>query len=133
MDTISTLYVLLGVLIIATRGPMIFVPQATLRVLRRLVATDARVRVIGLLVVPLAAAAIQVPPGRPGAEVLRVLGWIWAGAALWIVLAPGSYRWVTLGVVDFFDSSPGTSDMRMIGVLAVALGAGLIYFGIYLL
>ena len=49
MDTLSILCVLVGALFIATRGPLIIAPRATLRFTERLISTNARIRGMGLV------------------------------------------------------------------------------------
>lgn len=132
MDPFSGLCVLIGTLIIASRGPMIFAPTATLRFFRRLLSTDARIRGTGVALAPLAAATIALPHGEGEvAGILRVLGWLWAGASLWLLVAPSSYRSFVGNVLGYFESSVDDVVIRMLGVGAVAIGAALIYFGIY--
>ncbi len=132
MDPLSILCVLIGALIIAGRGPMIFAPAATLRFTKTLLSTDARIRGIALVLAPLAVALIALPLGEGEvAGILRFFGWLWAAAALWLLAAPGSYRRFASGVVSYFESSVDEAVVRMIGVVAVAIGVALIYFGLY--
>ncbi len=134
MDPLSGLCVLIGTLIIAGRGPMIFAPTATLRFFNRLLSTDARIRGSGVVLAPLAVATIALPPGEGEvAGILRVLGWLWAAASLWLLVAPSSYRRFAGGVLGYFESSVDEAVIRMLGVVAVAIGVALIYFGVYVL
>ncbi len=132
MDPLSIVCVVIGILIIATRGPLVFAPTATLRVFERLISTDARIRVSGVAVAPFAVALIALPLGEGAAvEVLRALGWLWAGVTLWLLFAPGSYRRVVRGVLNFLGNSVDEATVRIIGLVAVAIGVALIYFGVY--
>jgi hypothetical protein len=131
VDPLSTLCVLIGALIIAGRGPIIFAPAATLRFANTLLSADARIRGIAVVLMPLAVALIALPLGEGGAGILRFSGWLWAAAALWLLAAPGSYRRFAGGVVSYFDSSVDEAVVRMIGVLAGAIGVALIYLGLY--
>jgi uncharacterized protein YjeT (DUF2065 family) len=132
VDPLSTLCVLIGALIIAGRGPMIFAPAATLRFANTLLSTDARIRGIAVVLTPLAVALIALPLGEGEvAGILGLFGWLWAAAALWLLAAPGSYRRIAGGVVSYFESSVDEAVVRMIGVVAVAIGVALIYFGLY--
>jgi uncharacterized protein YjeT (DUF2065 family) len=112
---------------------MIFAPTATLRFFKRLLSTDARVRGIGVVVLaPLAVATIALPLGEGEvAGILRVLGWLWAAASLWLLVAPSSYRKFAGGVLDYFEGSVDQAVIRMLGAVTVAIGVALIYFGIY--
>lgn len=132
MDPLSGLCVLIGTLIIAGRGPMIFAPRATLRFFNGLLSTNARIRGIGVVLAPLAVATIALPLGEGEvAGILRVLGWLWAAASLWLLVAPSSYRKFAGGVLGYFESSVDEEVIRLLGVVAVAIGVALIYFGIY--
>ena len=84
------------------------------------------------MLAPLAVALIALLPGdgQP-AGLLRALGWLWAAATLWLLAAPGSYRRLASGVLHFFESAVDEAVVRIIGVVAVAIGIGLIYFGVY--
>jgi len=132
VDPLSILCVLIGILIIATRGPMLFAPSATLRFFQRLISSDARIRGIGVLIAPLAVALIALPLGEGvAAGILRALGWIWAAATLWLIAAPNSYRRLARGVLTYFESSADEAVVRIIGLVAVAIGGAMVYFGIY--
>ena len=132
MDPLSILCVLIGTLIIAGRGPMIFAPTTTLRFFNRLLSTNARIRGIGVVLALLAAATIALPLGDGEvAGILGVLGRLWVAASLWLLVAPSSYRRFAGGVISYFESSVDEAVVRMIGVVAVAIGVALIYFGLY--
>lgn len=132
MDYLSILCILIGTLIIATRGPLILAPRAMLRVIRGLISTDARLRGIGLVLVVLAAAPLLLPIGEGAvAGGLYALGWLLAVASLWLLTAPGSYRLVAQGVLDYVDSSVDEAIVRILGIFAVAIGVGLVYVGLY--
>ncbi len=132
MDPLSTLCVLIGALIIAGRGPMIFAPAATLRFSITLVSTDARIRGGAVVLTGLAVASIALPLGEGEvAGILRFFGWVWAATALWMLAAPSSFRYLVGGVIGYFENSVDKATVRMIGVVSVALGVALIYFGIY--
>ncbi len=132
MDPLSALCVLIGALIIAGRGPMIFAPVATLRFAKALLSTDARIRGGAVVPTALAVAIIALPLGAGGvAGILRFLGWAWAATALWMLASPDSFRYLVGGVTDYFESSVDEAVLRMIGVVSVALGVALIYFGLY--
>ena len=132
MDPPSILCVLLGLLFIAGHGPMIFAPRAALRFFERLISTDAGVRGIGVVLAPLAVALIVIPLGEGAvARILHALGWLWAAGSLLLLAAPDSYRGIARGVLGYFESSAGEVIVRVISFLAVAIGIGLIYYGVY--
>ncbi len=132
MDPLSTICVLIGAVIIAGRGPLIFAPAATLRFANTLLSTDARVRGSAVVPTALAVAIIALPLGAGEvAGILRFFGWVWAASALWMLSSPDSFRYVAGGVTNYFESSVDEAIIRMIGVAFVALGVALIYFGLY--
>ncbi len=65
------------------------------------------------------------------AGIFRVLGWLWAAVSLWLLAAPDSYRRLAGGTLNYFESSVDEAVVRFIGVVAVAFGLALIYFGLY--
>ena len=131
MDPLSILCVLIGTLIVATRGPLILAPTATLRFFKGLLSTNARIRLIAIVGAPMAVALITLPLGNGVvAGILRVFGWVWATATLWLLTSPDSYRRVSGGLLGFIESSVPEAILRMIGVVAVAIGIALIYFGV---
>lgn len=132
MEPLSMLCVLIGTLIIVVRAPMIFAPRATLRFFERLVSTNTGVRGIALAIAPFAFALVVFARGESvAAQNLQTLGGLFAAAALWLLAAPGSYRRLARGVLDFFESSVDIAIVRIIGLVAVAIGIAVIYFGLY--
>ncbi len=132
MDPPSILCVFLGLLIIAGHGPMIFAPRATLLFFDRLISTDAGIRGIGVVLAPLAVALVVIPLGEGAvAGILHALGWLWAAGTLLLLAAPDLYRRIARGVLGYFESSIGEAIARVLGLVAVAIGISLIYYGLY--
>lgn len=132
MDPVSILCILVGVLVIVGRGPLVFAPQATIRFYERMLSTDARVRAIGVPIGLLAAALLVLPPGEgTAAGLLRLLGWIFAVATVWLLVAPGSYRRLAQGVLEFAAQSVDSAVVRGLGLFGVAIGFALIYAGLF--
>ncbi len=128
MEPSAILFILIGSLLIASRGPLIVAPRATLRFFTRFIATDARVRGIALALAPLAAAMIMVSLGDgPATGILAVLGWLFAGVVAWLLVAPSSYRRIAGGVIAFSENSVDEMIIRLVGLLAVAIGGFVIY------
>ena len=131
-NPVAFLCVVMGMLIVVSRGPMMFAPKASLRFFRQLVSTDVRVRILGLVMAPLSLALGFLPLGEEGAAaLLRSLGWLFILATSWLLIAPGMYRAMVNGFVDFFESSVDSIVVRMIGFFAVLVGGWLIHFGLY--
>ncbi|MEE9280932.1 MAG: DUF2065 family protein [Myxococcota bacterium] len=135
MDALAIPCILIGVLVILARGPLIFAPAATLRVYRKLIASDARLRVVGFVLAALGAAVVRSGWGVEGlaAQALSVLGWLLCFAGLAVLLFPGPWRRVADSVLGIASESVDAAFLRVVGVIAVAAGAGLVYLGLRLL
>ena len=133
MEPLSILCILIGLMIIALRAPMIFAPEATLHFFDRLISTDSRLRGVGLMVAPLGWALIHFAHAGEGwaAGILSALGWVLAVAAISLLATPGAYRRLATGVLAYFESSVDMAVVRIIGVVAVAIGLALIYAGVH--
>ncbi len=135
MDGPAIPCIVVGVLVILARGPLIFAPAATLRVYRTLMATDARVRVIGFVLAALGAVIVRSGWGVGGlaAQALSVLGWLLCFAGLAVLLFAGPWRRVADSVMEIASESVDPAFLRLVGVIAVAVGAALVYLGLRLL
>lgn len=131
MDALSVLCVVAGVLIVASRGPLVFAPEATLRVYERMLATDARVRAVGAFAGALAVATLTTPAAGPLSRFwLGLIGAMLLGVTIWLIAAPAHYRRMAHAVFDFARGSTDGAIVRGVGLLAVAIGACLIYVGL---
>lgn len=121
--------ILIGVLIVAGRGPMIFAPAATLRAYRSLLATDARIRGFGAVALLLGAvlASIALHPDGTLAWIVAGFGWLLVVVSVSLVLVPRFYRELAQSVLDAFDDP---AAVRVVGTIAVALGLLLIAAGV---
>ncbi len=119
----------IGALVVVTRAPLIFRPTLTLY--RGLWATNGRVRALGGLYVALGLASILGAGQTTGvpSQLLLALAAVLLGIATWLLAAPAHFRSVADGVVQFVEGSVDTAAVRFLGVLAVAVGATLVWFG----
>ena len=120
----------LGALIIATRGPLIFAPAATLAFYRRLLGSVAGIRAVGVAVTGVGMALVATSEGAGGAErFMATLGWVIASVAiLFLIIAPNLFRSLAEYALDLI------SDIaRPLGVIAVALGIALVWLGVEVL
>ncbi len=122
--------VLLGVLIIVSRGSLAIWPVATRNVYQRLLKTNLRVRVFGLAILPLPLVIIVANQGEPrgdAAVILTGLGYIIIFVVIvFLFIFPGIYRLVTEAVLDAMD----TVMLRGVGAISTAIGILLIYAGV---
>ena len=119
----------LGVIIIVSRGPLVIWPAATRNVYHRLLKTNQRVRVFGLVLLPLATAMILANRGDPrdAAILLTGLGYLFICIVLvFLLIIPGIYRLIADTVLEAMDSVM----LRGVGVMAVIVGILLVYTGL---
>ncbi len=130
MSELSLVYVAIGILVIAVRGPLVFAPEATIDVYRRLLATDARVRVMGVVVGAAGLALIAEGRGSGVANlIVFTFGWLMAvGALFFMLIFPAPYRRLAASVLDF-AAGVGSSVSRVAGMIGVLIGVFLIYLG----
>lgn len=129
MTVLQIVTVVVGLLIIAVRGPLIFAPAATRGVYLQLLATPTRVRglasFLGLLGLVMVAAA------RGGhdvaAVVITVLGWIMLGGGVFLMVLPGLYREIAETMLEAVNHP---TALRAIGVLGVGIGVILVLLGL---
>ena len=133
MSDLSLVCIAVGVLVIVARGPLIFAPAGTLRFYRKLMSTNPRVRVLGLVVGAAGLALIMyVGDARGAARILYYLGWLLALVALvFMLVIPSLYRRMATGVLDFV-ADMDSSVPRVAGMLGVLIGILVIYIGLSL-
>ncbi len=134
-DALAIVCIVAGVLLILGRGPLIFAPERTLELYRRMVGTEAAVRIVGLCVGALGAgmAVLARGGGGTGVSIVFVLGLVLAAAGLMLLVLPSPYRRVADSVLDFVRDSVDAGVVRALGILAVGIGAFIVYLGIRLL
>ena len=131
MSTGALICIVLGIVIIVARGPLAIAPTATLEFYRRIFATDARVRGLGVVVVVLGVGLATAGPEATGMVAMAAVtfGAALALFALVSMLAiPSLMRRLASGVFDV-ASSMDQASLRAVGVLAVLIGVALIYAG----
>jgi uncharacterized protein YjeT (DUF2065 family) len=120
-----------GVLILLVRGPLIFAPQATLGIYRRLLESHARIRVMGACVLAAGAALALSARGvdQTAAQVLFALGGLMVLiAAFLLLLYPSAYKELADTLLAAVEDS---TTLRAIGVFGVGIGAIFIYLGLW--
>jgi uncharacterized protein YjeT (DUF2065 family) len=120
-----------GVLIVLVRGPLIFAPQATLGVYRKLLETHTRIRVMGGCVVLIGAALALSAQGidQTAAQVIfAVGGLIVLFAVFGLLVYPSAYKGLADALLAAMDDS---TTLRALGVLGVGIGAIFIYLGLW--
>jgi hypothetical protein len=130
MNELAVVSVVAGAIIIAVRGPFVFAPAATAAVARQFIASNAGIRVAGVIFATLGLAMILSAQGSAegAAWVISILGWFWVLAAVFLLLIFTSfYQRVAVGIMDALDEP---ALLRLLGVVATLFGAFLVYLGI---
>lgn len=123
--------IIIGALIILSRGPLLVAPRATLDLYRKLVATRTRVRLFGLVLMALGAAMFYYCHGGHNAPelIIQILGAFIATMAFFLMLImPWLYMLIAQSIIDAMDEVMA----RLFGLVSVIAGAIIIYLGISL-
>ena len=132
MNNHACISIILGFLIIMSRGPLIFWPDATREFYIRMMATKARIRVLGLVVLALGTAMVFSVRETPGAASVFFagLGYLMAAWAIFLLLAfPSIFKLVAEAFIEAMDNVM----LRGLGVIAAGIGAFFIWLGFRLM
>lgn len=127
MTPVAIASIFIGVLMIATRAPLIFAPEATAAFYLRMVDTRGRVRAVGACVAILGVVLLLLAAGEPGglAGVMTVIGGLMLFGAGFLLFVPGVYQQLAEAVL----TGIGEVGLRALGLLAVGIGGLFVYFG----
>ena len=133
MDSLSTICIAVGILVIVRRGPLIFAPSATLRFYDRwLFSTNARCRAVGVMFATLAMALLFSDFGVGAlAGLLHTFGWLMATVAFLFLVLPNVLRRILQTIFGYIEKSVDNGILRIVGLLAVVFGLALTYVGVY--
>ncbi len=127
MEPVAIVTALLGIVSIVSRGGLLFAPEATLALQRRLFSNTGRTRLMGVFVIGLGVALIvtahEPNPGQ-ARFYLELLGWFVAVAGLGIVIAPGAWGRFALSILEAFEDP---TTLRAMGALGIGFGVFLIW------
>lgn len=129
MNDLALISILIGIIAIVSRGPLIFAPESTKELYVKLVASNTRIRIMGLFVAALGTAAIMAARGsdQTAALIILVLGYFWVFAATFFLLIFTSFYKL---IADAFLDAMDNLILRLLGVFTVLLGAFFIYLGL---
>ncbi len=135
MDPLAIACVALGLLVILSRAPLVVAPGATLRSYRKLLASTARTRTLGVLVLALGMAVVIPAWGveRTLVRVLEVLGWLLCFGGALLLVFPAAFRLLADNLLRAASEAVDEAFLRVVGLIAVAVGAALIYVGLRIL
>lgn len=133
MEPIAIVTAIFAALYIVGRGPLLIAPAATADFYRQTFSTPWRVRVLGGLLALLGVAAVVAareadPTQRDVTIFIECLGWIAAVAALWPIVAAGTFQ----RLIHLFYSTP-EEFLRSVGALNVVIGLVLGFVAFFVL
>jgi uncharacterized protein YjeT (DUF2065 family) len=130
MSAVSVMSIIFGIVIILGRAPLVLAPDAALRLIRRIINNKGTLRIVGIftavLGVALIAAAWDVR--QSAALILYWLGWLLFFAALVELIFTAFVQKIAIAIWSMKNSTA-----RLLGLVAVVIGAFFIYLGIAVL
>jgi hypothetical protein len=132
VSEVGAVGIVLGVVVVCSRGALLVAPARMLHWFEGLVATNSGIRALGAVVLILGGAMIWAGgPGYSGlAQFLLVVGWAFVGiSTVALLVFPAVYR----AMADAFLPVGADADLsvwRLLGFLGVCVGGLLIYFGV---
>ena len=130
MSNLALVSIIFGAIIILTRGPIIFAPEASRKlILNSIITSKTRIRIIGIFVVALGMIMINVAQDydHTAALIIKYFGWFLVVVAGSIFLIFTSiFKDIFINIMENMD----TLIFRIIGIFGVGLGASFIYLGL---
>lgn len=130
MSAVGIVSIILGLLIVISRGLLVVSPRTTLQSFGKIIQTESRTRLVGLATLLLPVLMIwaggSADTGLAG--VLLIFGLFMLAAISWLVFFPGSYIHFCRGFVPP-DPDSNLMGWRLMGLLGVFIGGVFIYFG----
>lgn len=129
MNPLAAASIFFGLMLIATRAPFIFAPQAARKFWLRQLASPARVRLMGLFTAAIGAAMVMAAQGSYRLEVLVVLGTGWGLillAVFVLLIFASAFSAIARDVFGAIEDP----FLRGMGAIATLVGAMFIYMGV---
>jgi uncharacterized protein YjeT (DUF2065 family) len=130
MSAVSVMSTIFGIIIIVGRAPLVFAPGATLRLVRRIINNKGTLRIVGIFSAVLGLALIATAWGvdQSAALILSWLGWLIFCAAIVELIFTAFVQRIAIAIWSMKNSTA-----RLLGLVAVVIGAFFIYLGITVL
>lgn len=127
MSAVSVMSVIFGIIIILGRAPLLFEPEATLQLIRRIINKKGTLRIAGVFtaVLGLALIASAWNVHQSAALILYWLGWVLFFAAIVELIFTAFVQRIAIAVWSMKNSTA-----RILGIVAVIIGAFFIYLGV---
>jgi hypothetical protein len=131
VSEVGVVSIVLGVVVVCSRGALLVAPAATLRWFERLIGTNGGTRALGAFALALGALMAWAGASEHSglATFLWVGGWVVVGiSTLALGLFPVAYRAIAEALLPT-DSDPDLTAWRILGLAGALAGGLLIYFG----
>ena len=131
MSTLALVSILLGIIIIVTRGPLMFAPTITKRFYQALIESNLKMRITGVFTALLSIAMIISARGsdQNAAFIILIVGWAMAILAVFAIFFTSFSQSFLDTFIDLLDSMDNIMK-RITGVFYTLLGAFFIYLGL---
>jgi hypothetical protein len=130
VSALGIVSIVVGVIMLCSRGALLVAPRATLRWFGWMIETNGRTRALGAVVLALGAVMAWAGAGADGglATLLYVVGWVVAVFGTFgLLVFPSVYR--SIGEALLPSDGEDLTGWRGIGLVGVVIGAALIYYG----
>ena len=117
---------------VCSRGPLLVAPKATLRWFKGVIATNGRIRFLGIATLLLGILMAMAGASEHGglALLISVIGWALVGmSTLTLLLFPAAYRSIAEALLPS-DEDEELTGWRFLGLVGVIIGGLLVYFGV---
>ncbi|AWZ01473.1 hypothetical protein RHODOSMS8_01943 [Rhodobiaceae bacterium] len=130
MSPLALVLIVIGLLIAASRAPLIVAPESTRSLYLKLMETDGRMRGLALLIILLGAAMIWASAPEAGTVAVAVywLGLLMLAIATFFILLPGQARRLATSTWGSFS----TGVLRGLGLAALVFGLLVAAYGLNL-
>lgn len=122
--------IIFGIVIIVGRAPLVVAPEATLRLIRKIINNKGTLRIVGIFTAVLGLALIAAAwnADQSATLILSWLGWLIFCAALAELIFTAFVQRIAISIW-----SMGNTTARILGLVAVVIGAFFIYLGLAIL
>ena len=126
MSAVSVMSIVFGIIIIVGRAPLVFAPEATLRLIRKIISNKGTLRIVGIFTAVLGLALITSAWGvdQSAALILYWLGWFIVFAAVVELIFTAFVQRIANSIWSMKNSTA-----RILGLCTIVVGAFFIYLG----
>lgn len=131
VSEVGAVSIVLGVIVLCSRGALLVAPRATLRWFEGVIGTNGRTRALGVVALTLGAAMAWAGASEDSvlATIMAFVGWPVVGFSTFaLVLFPSVYQDIGAAVLPS-GANEDLTGWRVLGLAGVVIGGLLIYFG----